>query len=225
MNTKLLAGILSCAGVFVLVAESSAENLGLLLKTDPDKYLSIVESANYRRHLPPLEKQPSRGSKDAKITIVEGIDYCCPGCRHDEADIKELLKNYHGKVRLVVLNTPVQQHKNAPLAARVAMSAYNQGKFWPVHEKLLEWNLSGSLFSTVDGYIPYLKTVPGFDVERFKADVNSPEVDAMLAAEHKVQEKFRIFSTPQFFVNGVAILGAGDLLRKEIDRELSRVES
>jgi protein-disulfide isomerase len=84
-------------------------------------------------------KDHVQGTPDAEVTLVEYGDYECPHCGETEPIIKRLQK-YHGKhLRLVFRNFPLSQmHPDAEAAAEAAEYAGSQGKFWEMHDLLLE---------------------------------------------------------------------------------------
>jgi hypothetical protein len=50
---------------------------------------------------------PIKGPKDAPVTLIEYTDYQCPFCKRVQPTLKNLLKEYPKKVRLVTMNNPV----------------------------------------------------------------------------------------------------------------------
>jgi protein-disulfide isomerase len=78
----------------------------------------------------------SMGSGSAPITIVEFSDYQCPFCKQAEASVKEIVKKYGDKVRLVYMDFPLPMHPNALKSAQAARCAGDQGKYWEYHDAL-----------------------------------------------------------------------------------------
>jgi len=92
-----------------------------------------------RYKVPVTSAQPSKGPKDALITIVEFSEFQCPFCARVLPTTKEITDTYGDKVRIVWRNNPLAFHNNAAPAAAVAMEAFAQGgsdKFWEVHDVL-----------------------------------------------------------------------------------------
>ena len=55
--------------------------------------------------------KPTRGPKDAKVTIVEYSDFQCPYCARAHATVADqVMKEYDGKVKLVYKNFPLGFH-------------------------------------------------------------------------------------------------------------------
>jgi protein-disulfide isomerase len=79
----------------------------------------------------------TRGSKDAKVHIVEFSDFECPFCIRALPTVDKILKEYQGKVKLSYLHFPLTQiHPNAQKAAEASLCAADQGKFWELHDKI-----------------------------------------------------------------------------------------
>lgn len=80
-----------------------------------------------------------RGTDSAKVTIVEFSDFQCPFCAKSYSTVKKILEDYKGSVRLIYKHFPLNAiHKNAQKAAEAVECAKDQGKFWELHDKLLE---------------------------------------------------------------------------------------
>src|ERR1044072_9901520 len=68
---------------------------------------------------------PTLGRADAPVTLVEFLDPECESCGAFSPTVKKILKDYDGKVRLVVRYMPF--HPNAVLAASYTEAAGEQG--------------------------------------------------------------------------------------------------
>ena len=84
---------------------------------------------------------PSLGDEKAPVTIVEFTDYQCPFCQEFYSRAyKELKKQYldTGKLRFVLRDLPLPNHQNAKPAAIASHCAWEQNKFWEMHDALFE---------------------------------------------------------------------------------------
>ena len=173
----------------------------------------------YTRYDIPIEGHPSLGPDDAKIVIVEFSDFQCPFCRrfHDET-YRALLDAYPGQIRFVYRNLPLTSiHPNAMPAAVASLCANDQNAFWDFHEKLFS---SETLDEAT--YIQYAVDL-GLNVETFTACLSSGSHDAEIKADMDFSLGLGVQSTPTFFVNGLAIVGAQPLasFQQLIDKELA----
>ena len=89
-----------------------------------------------------LGDNPTKGSSDAPLTLIEFTDYQCPFCaRWTSQTLPQLTEEYvkTGKVRLALLDLPLESiHKQAFKAAEASHCAEEQGKFWEMHDRLFE---------------------------------------------------------------------------------------
>ena len=84
----------------------------------------------------PVGAAPVKGDPEAKITIVEFSDFECPYCGRAVEVVKQVEARYGKDLRLAFKHNPLPMHPDAPYAARAAIAAGKQGKFWQMHDKL-----------------------------------------------------------------------------------------
>ena len=81
----------------------------------------------------------AKGTPGAAIHIVEYIDFECPACATGAKKLKEYVAMYPEKIYLEMRYYPLLNiHPHALHAARYAQCAAQQGKFWPLHDLLIE---------------------------------------------------------------------------------------
>lgn len=168
----------------------------------------------------PTEGFYSIGPEDAAITLVEFSDYQCPYCQkwHNQV-YKQLMAAYPGKIRFVYRNLPLTQiHPQAMNAAEAAMCAGDQNAYWQFHEKLFENSavLNDDLYAQLASEI-------GLDVAVFEACMTSHKHQDAIKADMQFAINMGVQSTPTFFINGLAIVGAQPLsvFQQVIDDELA----
>ncbi len=162
---------------------------------------------------------PSRGPKNAPVTLVLFSDFECPFCTRVEPTITQLEKEYAGKIRVVWKNFPLEFHKNAKPAAKAALAAGEQGKFWEMHGKLFQ-NQRALDRPNLEKYAQEL----GLDMSRFKAALDGPKFDAQIADDMKEAASVEVTGTPASFINGRKIGGAYpyDTFKKIVEQELGK---
>lgn len=144
-----------------------------------------------------VDDDPSRGGKDARVTIVMFTDLQCPACASFYPVMKKVMNEYGDRVRLVVRDFPLKVHENAFEAAVAANAARAQGKFFEYKEKLYE---NQDLLDT-DSLIKYAGEL-GLDVKRFAADLKSEELAAEVRKDIADGKSYGVRGTPSVFVNG-----------------------
>jgi protein-disulfide isomerase len=151
----------------------------------------------------PLGASPVRGPERAPLTVVVFSDFQCPFCARSEATLRAMEEEFGGRVRFAFKNQPLPFHDHARLAAKAALAAGEQGKFWEYHD---------ALFAHQDALEPaalerYAQGL-GLDLARFRKAMESERVEAALAADAADATRLGVQGTPTFFVNGRRIIGA-----------------
>jgi protein-disulfide isomerase len=161
---------------------------------------------------------PSRGSASAPVTIVVFSDFQCPFCSKAEETVKQVEAAYPGKIRYVFKNNPLPFHDHARLAAKAALAASEQGKFWEFHDALYAHQHDLDRAS-LERYAEDL----GLDLRRFRAALDDARLDTAVEADVTEAHRLEIKGTPSFFVNGHFIQGAQPLVvfRARIDQVLA----
>lgn len=158
---------------------------------------------------PSVTVEPSNhtvGTGNKNVTLVEYGDFECPACKQYFPLVQQVKKDYGDEITFQFRHFPlVQIHPNAFLAARAAEAAGMQGKFFEMHDLLYEnqdsWKAAGSVTTVFEGYAEQL----GLDLEKFKADVISEQVNATINADIKAGQAIGANSTPTFAINGQKI--------------------
>jgi protein-disulfide isomerase len=144
-----------------------------------------------------LEGSPSRGPDSAPVTVVEFADFECPFCQRIAPELDALWNKRQTTVRFVYKFMPLSMHPHGESAARAAIAAQAQGKFWEMHDKLFA---NGEHLDDAD-ILAYAKAI-GLDLDRFRADLQSPATRARLDADRKLGDALNVKGTPTIFING-----------------------
>ena len=148
----------------------------------------------------PIKAATEAAKTNAKVTIVEFSDYECPFCSRAEPTIAEIMKQYPNDVRVAFINNPLPMHKNAEGAAKAALAAQRQGKFWEMHEALFA-NQRG----LNDAFYAQKAAELGLDAAKFQADMNDPAIKDLIDKGMKDGAGYGISGTPSFLINGVLL--------------------
>jgi protein-disulfide isomerase len=177
------------------------------------------QQQEFQRYDIPTEDAYAIGPADAPITIVEFSDYQCPFCRRWHNEVYEpLLAAYPGQIRLVYRHFPLTSiHPDAMSAAEAAMCAGEQDAYWQFHEKLFASETLGN-----NTYIQYAQDL-GLNMSTFESCLSDHKYQEAVQADSDFAVNLGIRSTPTFFINGLAIVGAQPLevFKQVIDKELA----
>jgi len=139
----------------------------------------------------------SKGPEGAPVVIVEFADFECPACAAARPVVEAIYEQHRDKVRVVFKHFPLGMHPNAEKAARAAVAAGRQGKFWEMHALLFENQTKLS-----PDNVEKLAAQAGLDLVRFRQDRDSEATADSVARERKQGEALALDSTPSLFVNG-----------------------
>jgi protein-disulfide isomerase len=162
---------------------------------------------------------PVRGNPRAPVTVVVFSDFQCPYCARVEPTLRQVEAAYGDKVRIAWKHKPLAFHPNAMPAAEAAEAAREQGKFWPMHDKMFaaQQELSPAAYERWGREL-------GLDMGRFKAAVASGKFKARIQEDDALASRLGIDGTPTLVVNGEKVVGAVPFenLKAVIDRQLAR---
>ena len=178
----------------------------------------LLEPLRVELHVP--AGAPARGSEKAPVTIVEFSDFQCPYCVRAQPTLKRVRETYAEKVRFVFVDFPLDIHPQAKKAHEAAACAHEQGKFWPMYDRLFT---SEGKFQVADLKVYAGET--GQDAAAFATCLDSGRhADA---SARGVEEGARngVSGTPAFFINGRMVVGAQpfEAFAQVIDDELERL--
>lgn len=163
-----------------------------------------------------MKDTPMRGAQDAAILMVEYADYECPYCLQIQPALAKLEAEYKGKLAFAYKDVPLPMHANAQKAAEAAHCAGVQGKYWEMHDIMLERK-------QLD--VPMLKqyaTVLKLDSPAFEKCLDSGAKADIVKAHLAEAQAMGIQGTPSFFINGRFFSGSAtyEKLKEIVDEEL-----
>jgi protein-disulfide isomerase len=167
---------------------------------------------------------PMLGPANARITIVEFSDFECPYCWKAAQQVKEVVRQMPGQVKLYYKQFPLDIHSQAEYAAEASLAAQAQGKFWEMHDLLYAGfpQLYDGTPQVVHGRIRDYAKQLNLDLKRFDAEMAAHKYQARARAEEQEGEVAGVSGTPSFFFNGRKYNGPFDaatvvaLLKKEM---------
>jgi protein-disulfide isomerase len=133
--------------------------------------------------------------------------------------VKQLFEAYPDKIRLVVKNYPYKYRDYSRIAAAASLAAREQGKYWEMHDLLLERSPHLDRASLLE-----YATELGLDLARFTAAIDSDQFAAEIDRDIQLAESIDLYNTPTFYINGRQVVGERPLafFQKIIDEELQQ---
>lgn len=228
---EIVNEVLSPCGEPVSVAQCVAESRACGACVPSARYVARLVSEGYGKNeivelfgarFDPKKKltidtsdAPVRGAPMAQISIVEFSDFECPHCGAAHPLLGRVLEEFNGKVNLVFKQFPLDSHKNAGPAARAAVAAQAQGKFWELADLLFEHQRELS-----SEKITQLAKQAGLDLEKFDAARDSAAVQQRVEQDKKEGIALGVQGTPSLFINGRAYKEGLQGLTKYLKEEL-----
>lgn len=166
-----------------------------------------------------------KGSKNAKVTIVEFSEYECPYCqRYVQDAYAKIFEEYGDQIRYVFHDYPLPFHANAQLTSEAARCAGDQGKYWEMHDELFakrdEWTAATDAKTTVTN----LAAGVGLNKASFTACLESGKHTQAVKDDMALGQSVGVSATPSFFINGQMLVGAQpfEAFKAIIDQELTK---
>lgn len=161
-------------------------------------------------------KSHAAGNPDGDVTVVEFFDYNCGYCRRAMPDVVKLVDN-DDKVKVVFKELPIFGQDSED-AARGALAAKNQGKYFEMHQKLF----------TAPGKANKEKVLRianeiGLDVPQLEKDMDSDEIAEALAETNDLAKALQLQGTPLYLIGDRIIPGAPDDLYDQLAENVAAI--
>jgi protein-disulfide isomerase len=144
-----------------------------------------------------VDDQPVKGDASAPVTVVEFTDFQCSSCAATQPVVEQLLKEYAGRVRLVVRDFPLDKHADAFKAAEAAEAARAQGKYREFTALLFRHQAALSV-ERLKEYASQL----GLDRKQFDAALDAGAFADKVQRDLQEGRRLGVSGTPALFVNG-----------------------
>jgi protein-disulfide isomerase len=151
------------------------------------------------------------GNDKASVTVIEYASMTCPHCAHfQETTFPELKKRYidTGKIRYIFREFPLDNlAAAASMLARCAGES-DKGKYFALVDTLFNQQRTWAVEKPIPPLLAIAKQA-GFTEQSFNACLSNQKVlDGIEAVRQRAIDKFKVGSTPTFFINGNSYSGA-----------------
>lgn len=158
--------------------------------------------------LAPTTLAPELGSKTARLTVVEFIDYQCPFCQRSAAPLREVMAAMGDRVRLLVRDFPILElHPTAKDSALAANCVLEQGQtsYWRFHDLIFADQAKQAAED-----LRAKAALSGVKLADYDSCVAGRRYDNKIDQDYALGLQVGVRGTPTFFVNGVKFEGALD---------------
>jgi len=156
------------------------------------------------------------GNPDGDVSVVEFFDYNCGYCRRALPDVLKLT-NDDGKIRLVLKELPIFG-EDSEAAAKYALAADKQGKYFEMHQKLF----SESGKADKEKALRIGKEL-GLDMDKLEKDAEGDDVKKALDEAKELAQKLNLQGTPLFLIGDRIVPGAPDDLYDQLKAKVVEV--
>ena len=163
------------------------------------------------------ERDAHLGPPDAAVMMIAYGDYADPFSRRMRDVLRRVAERLKGRVAFAYRHRPAPGGVDAHRAARAAVAARRQDRFWDMHAALYD---RGRGFSEAE--LRALAGEQGLDVARFTADLDAPETVARVEEDRRSAEAAGVDHTPALFIGGRRYEGAWDetSIQEAVERPL-----
>jgi protein-disulfide isomerase len=139
-------------------------------------------------------------------------------CKGLTSLLDQVVEKYPQKVKEVFMNFPVRSHKYAETAARAALAAGKQGKFWEFHDKLFE-----NANQLNDEKVREIAKELNLNMEQFEKDWQAEETLAKVRSDIDQGSRIGVRGVPAVFINGRqlkqrSLEGFSEIIDKELEK-------
>lgn len=178
---------------------------------------SLREPALFHADVGISATDPTYGSADARVTVVEFSDYRCAACRKHFPISDEIRRFYGDKIRWVFKDFPREGDEASHRAAEAAGCAAEQEKFWDYHDRLFTYERE------LDNEgLRQLADQLGLDTAAFDRCLESGRQKTEIERDAEEGKAAGVAMTPSFIVNGRLVPGGPPLekLKRIIEEAL-----
>ena len=154
----------------------------------------------------------AKGNPQARVQVVEFIDFECPACAHGAKLLKEYLSKHPEDIHVQVKYFPLTgHHRHAMPSALYSECAGRQGKFWEFDDLVIAAQSQWSPLISAEPLFDEFARQTGLDMDKLKTCIASPDVSKMIMDERSVGASLGIKSTPTYFINNKMVVGTQSL--------------
>lgn len=191
--------------------------------------IALVESSNVSPEkkaevLTTATEDHAYGNKEAKVTIVEYLDFQCPACAANFPMVEKIKEEYKDKIQFVVRHYPLPSHQYGRAASQAVVAADKQGKFWEMYKLMFDnqetWSNNPNYASDFESYAQQLS----LDMDKFRVDRDSQDTKDRIQRDLNSARTLGVQGTPTFFMNGKNLPTPSNVeqFRSLIEQELNK---
>lgn len=186
----------------------------LFLSSRKDKSIQVIQ-LDFVQKIDTLGS-PFKGIENAPVVIAVFSEFQWPYCSRLTSLLDQVIENYPEQVKIVYKNFPIRSHKHSEPAAKAALAAERQGKFWPFHDLLY-----AHYKDLRDKKMREIANQLKLDMVQFEKDRKDPAIAGKVRADMRDGNKAGVRGVPTVFINGRrlrkrSLEGFSEMIEKEL---------
>jgi protein-disulfide isomerase len=158
--------------------------------------------------LKPAGMAPELGSRAARVTVVEFVDYQCPYSAESAHAVRRIMEEMGDRVHFLMRDYPVIDPSGRSRAVALAANCVleqGQEPYWRFQELVF-----ADQTKTTDADFREYASLSSADMGAYDACVSGRKYDLKIDGDIEVGKRAGVQGTPAFFVNGVKYEGSLD---------------
>lgn len=187
---------------------------------DQQKTQELNAAAKQKESFLVREYSPTKGNKNARVTIVEFFDPACETCRAFHPFVKQLMDDNPGKIKLVMRYAPL--HHGSDYVVSMLEATKLQNKFWQTLNEMYKMQPHWAAHHNPQPQKLWLLLGEvDLDFKKVEQDMQTPGVVSNVKQDISDGRQLGVTKTPSFFVNGKPLTSFGyqqlqDLVETEL---------
>jgi protein-disulfide isomerase len=140
------------------------------------------------------KSDPVVGNPKGNAVMVEFMDYNCGWCKRSVGEVSQLIET-DKDIKVLFKEFPIFG-PDSEYAAKAALAANRQGKYWELHKAL--YAVEGHVNAVV---VDDVAKGLGIDVARMKKDMEDPEIAKQIDNNHGLGQLLALTGTPAFIID------------------------
>jgi len=154
----------------------------------------------------------SKGNPEARVKIIEYIDFQCPACAFGVKYLKTFFDKHPNDIFLQVRYFPLtNMHRHAMISALYSECAARQGKFWALDDLMIAQQSQWAQLISPDPVFQSMALQVGINIDQLNTCLNSDSARKVINDEKSLGQTLGITSTPTYFINKKMVVGSKSL--------------
>lgn len=158
----------------------------------------------------------AKGNPQARVKIVEFIDFQCPACAYGVKMLGTYFDKHPNDIHLQIKYFPLtNMHRHAMVSALYSECAARQGKFWALNDLMMPQQSQWAQLISAEPVFQSMALQAGMNIQKLNTCLASDDVRRAINDEKSLGQSLGISSTPTYFINSKMIVGT-----KSMEEEL-----